>query len=515
MAPETEHLIHVLASREEFRERYSRERDPIREDRLLWRAQCLRHMVHLLPGETLLEIGAGSRSFTKYLHRVSRGENPVTAVTFCASGATQSPALPPSIECVHLESLPGALQGRTFDVVAGIDIVDERNAAALLREIYSLLKPGGHLLLYESNPWNPVMQLRRLLSSHGADTRRLLKRSRISQLVSGAGFTGVLTIYNDFVYAPLTRRLIWMLRNLSILLENLPGVQMVAGAILVHAQRPGAQETAAEMLCEHKCLRHAVSVVVPCHNEEMNVRRLVSRILGLYGDYVHEIILVDDNSSDGTAGVIRALASECRQVKGIYRTPPNGVGRALADGYRAATGEYVLSMDCDFTHLLPEIRDLFDAAAEGFDVVIGSRFSRHSVLLNYPFQKIVANRGFHALAQIVLHKHFRDLTNNLKLMKREVVEALRLQEPHFAVNAETGLQPLLMGFSVREVPISWINRLPDMGVSSFRLASVGAGYWRVLLRLIVETRFGLRPLARFRRSGNGGAGQKDLAARVL
>jgi glycosyltransferase involved in cell wall biosynthesis len=211
---------------------------------------------------------------------------------------------------------------------------------------------------------------------------------------------------------------------------------------------------------------------------------------------LHEIVLVDDNSADETANVIRELQAEQPLVKGVFRQPPNGVGRALADGYRAASGEYVLSMDCDFTHLMPELRDLFDRAAEGYDVVVGSRFSRHSVLLNYPFQKIVANRGFHALARLMLRKQFRDLTNNLKLMKREVVEALRLQEPHFAVNAETGFQPLLMGFSVKEVPISWINRTPEMGVSSFRLAKVGGGYWHVLARLALETRFGRRPLER-------------------
>jgi dolichol-phosphate mannosyltransferase len=159
------------------------------------------------------------------------------------------------------------------------------------------------------------------------------------------------------------------------------------------------------------------------------------------------------------------------------------VGRAIADGYRVATGSYVLSMDCDFQHLLPEIRDLFDAASDGYDVVVGSRFSRHSVLLNYPFQKVIANRGFHTIAQLVLRRRFRDLTNNLKLMRREVVERLILEEPGFAVNAETGLQPLVMGYRVAEVPISWINRAPDMGSSSFRLMRVGGGYWRVLRRL--------------------------------
>jgi glycosyltransferase involved in cell wall biosynthesis len=221
----------------------------------------------------------------------------------------------------------------------------------------------------------------------------------------------------------------------------------------------------------------------------MNVRPLVDRLRTLYGEYIAEIILVDDNSRDQTAEVIRQLAREDERVKPVFRSPPNGVGRAIADGYRAATGRYVLSMDCDFQHLLPELSDLFDAAAQGYDVVVGSRFSRLSVLLNYPFKKIVANRAFHVLAQLLFLRKFRDLTNNLKLMRREVVDKLQLTQPGFAVNAETGLQPMLMGFSVKEVPISWINRTPDMGMSSFRLFQVGGGYWQVLLRLRLKTLF--------------------------
>ena len=74
----------------------------------------------------------------------------------------------------------------------------------------------------------------------------------------------------------------------------------------------------------------------------------------------------------------------------------------------------------------------------------------------------------------------------------KVADALELTQPGFAVNAETGFQPLLMGRTVKEVPISWINRAPDMGVSSFRLVRVGGGYWRVLLQLARRTRFGTR-----------------------
>jgi glycosyltransferase involved in cell wall biosynthesis len=206
---------------------------------------------------------------------------------------------------------------------------------------------------------------------------------------------------------------------------------------------------------------------------------------------VHEIILVNDGSTDGTASVMAEVAARDQRVKTLHRSPPNGVGLAIAQGLSQASGHYVLTMDCDFQHLLPEFRDLFDGAVEGYDVVIGSRFSRHSVLLNYPFLKIVANRGFHLLARLLLLRNFRDLTNNLKLMRREVVTDLELHQPGFAVNAETGLQPLILGYRVKEVPISWINRFPGMGSSSFRLVRVWGGYWRVLFDIWLKQVWGV------------------------
>ena len=487
-------VIGAAARREKFRDDYGRQRDPIHSDRLLWRAQTFRHMVHILPGQTVLELGAGAGMFTRQLAHVTRGENKITAVSFGPGGTVETPD---SVERLEISELPGPLEGRTFDFIVGLDLLDQHNCVSLLQSAYTLLKPGGQIVFYESNPWNVILKIRRFIGRYTGqpDPRRLLNRRRLYELMSEIGFVRILALYNDFVYAPLNRPIIWLLRNLSIVLENLAAVQTLAGSILIYAQKPGGTTyLPATTLCQNAGLRGAVSVVVPCHNEEMNVRPLVTRLAMLYGDYLHEIILVDDNSRDSTAEVIRSLMVEMPIVKGVFRQPPNGVGRALADGYRVATGRYVLTMDCDFLHLLPEIRDLFDAAAQGCAVAIGSRFSRHSVLLNYPFQKIVANRAFHLIAQIVFRRYFRDLTNNLKLLRRDVVDSMCLEEPHFAVNAETGLQPLLMGFEVTEVPISWINRKPDMGVSSFHLAKVGGGYWRVLMRLAWKTRFGFRRL---------------------
>lgn len=488
-------LAATLALRERYRDAYLEQRDPIAADRMLWRAATFRHVTHLLPGQSVLELGCGRGHFTRQLARVTRGENPITALTFVAGEDAPPPAgMPASAALVHASSLPGPLAGRRFDFVVAMDLLDRRSCAELLRQVHELLAPGGEVVFYESNPWNVVLRLRRAAARllGRRDPRSLLSRPQLYELMSEVGFVRVFAIFNDFVYAPLSRRLVWLLRNLSIVLENAPGVRTLAGSILVHAQKPPRAAARPRVsLAEHHALRGAVSVVVPCRDEEMNVAPLVERLRDLYGDYLHEVVLVDDDSRDGTRAAIEALAAADARVRPVLRSPPSGVGRAIADGYRAATGRWVLSIDCDFQHLLPEMRDLFDVAAAGeHDVVVGSRFSRHSVLLNYPFQKIVANRGFHLLAQLVLRRRFRDVTNNLKLMRREVVERLLLLEPGFAVNAETGLEPVLMGYRVKEVPISWIDRAPEMGVSSFRLVMVGGGYWQVLRRLWQRVAFG-------------------------
>jgi dolichol-phosphate mannosyltransferase len=486
-------ILQTLALREKIRDEYLLHRDPIASDRLRWRAQAFRHLVHLLPGQSILEIGCGQGLFTRQLIQVSHGRNPITSVTFDLLGKTQGD-YPEPVERIVTDDFPGTLKGREFDFIVAMDLLDQRNCGAILQEAYGLLKPGGQVLFYESNPWNVVLKFRRGFTRliGKIDPRSLLSRRQLYELMSEVGFIRVFAVFNDFVFAPLSPRFVWLFRNLSIILENAPGLRTLAGSILVHGQKPPrVMERPAISLVLHQELKKSLSVVVPCHNEEMNVASLVEGLRRFYDDYIAEIILVDDNSQDGTASVIEQLAKKDSRIRLFSRTMPNGVGLALRDGYRLATGRYVLTMDCDFQHLLPDISDLFDAAAEGYDVVVGSRFSRHSVLLNYPFGKILANRGFHLIAQLLLFRRFRDLTNNLKLLRREVVDQLQLLEPWFAVNAETGLQPLLMGYQVKEVPISWINRTPDMGVSSFKLAQVGWGYWRVLGRLWLRYLLGI------------------------
>jgi glycosyltransferase involved in cell wall biosynthesis len=240
-------------------------------------------------------------------------------------------------------------------------------------------------------------------------------------------------------------------------------------------------------LTEHAELFGSTSVVIPCHNEEMNIPALVRQLIETYGRYIHEIIIVNDNSKDRTAAVTRDIAIREPRVKLLDRQPPNGVGRALRDGYRVASGRYILTMDSDFAHIIPEFRDLFDAVARGKDGAIGSRFSYDSLLVNYPFMKILANRAFHALANLLLPIRVRDLSNNLKLFRAEILKNIEIKQPHFAANAETGLKPLLAGYDIEEVPISWINRDIDMGQSTFKVARVAPAYFFALLTVILQS----------------------------
>jgi putative flippase GtrA/SAM-dependent methyltransferase len=294
--------------REQYREEYWRRRDPIIDDRMLWRANSFRHMMHLLPGQTILEIGGGSGRFTRRLVEVSRGECPITVVTF-APTAMRPSDLPETVTFLPLTALPGPLAGRQFDFIVAHDMLDRRSGAWLLQNVYDLLAPGGQVLLYESNPWNVLLKVRHLAARLvGRDEPRLLlSRPDLYELLSEVGFNRIFAVYNDFVYAPLTRHMAWALRNLSIVLENMPGIRTLAGSILVHAQKPPRRaEIPKVSLCGNDAMRQAVSVVVPCHNEEMNIGPLVANLRSLYEDYIHGNPSSGRRRSADQAGLPRA-----------------------------------------------------------------------------------------------------------------------------------------------------------------------------------------------------------------
>jgi dolichol-phosphate mannosyltransferase len=463
--------------------------------KLRWRAIAVRHCFHVLPGESILEIGAGSGLWTEHLTEVLRGENPITAAVFNPDlGESARKKEMRNVSVAAVQDLAADFEPRSFDYIVGTAILCHDEYEQNLHILHGLLKPGGQILFFEANHWNPQVFVKNVVPPIGRWTGQAacfaaMRKYKLMKAASHQGFTEIEIVPFDMVHPRIPRWMIHTFQSIAYIVEHAPVIRETCGTLYIWGKRPGGPETRpAVNLALHPELFGSTSVVVPCHNEEMNVPRLVNGLIDTYGPYVHEIIIVNDNSKDRTAEVTREIMTREPRVKLVDRKPPNGVGRALRDGYAAATGRYILTMDSDFLLILPEFRDLFDALARGRDGAIGSRFSYNSMLINYPFFKILCNRGFHLLIRLLLRIRVRDVSNNLKLFRSEMLKNIEIEQPHFAANAETGLKPLLAGYNIEEVPISWINRSLGMGVSTFKIASVAPGYFLALLSVLFRSR---------------------------
>jgi dolichol-phosphate mannosyltransferase len=230
-------------------------------------------------------------------------------------------------------------------------------------------------------------------------------------------------------------------------------------------------------------MRETLSVILIAHNEEQAIGPMLEGLLATYEREILEVIVVDDASRDRTAEIVENWAKRNPKVRLIKRTPPCGVGRALKTGFSniSPRAEYGLSMDSDFVENIDQVRALLDSIErENCDGVIGSRFVKGGKVVRYPFLKRVMNRLFHRVIKMLFGVRQNDLTNNFKLYKADIFRSMPWQSDSFAMNAETGLLPVLLGYNLIEVPVVWVDRNPEMGRSKFGLFKEGGGYIRVI-----------------------------------
>jgi dolichol-phosphate mannosyltransferase len=230
-------------------------------------------------------------------------------------------------------------------------------------------------------------------------------------------------------------------------------------------------------------LKNNLSIILIAHNEEQAIGPMLEGLLATYDQEILEINVVDDASKDNTADIVTSWAKRNPKVKLVKRTPPCGVGRALKTGFSniSPKAEYALSMDSDFVENINQVRTLLSAIEEkNCDGVIGSRFVEGGKLVGYPFFKRLMNRLFHGIVKTLFQIRQNDLTNNFKLYKAHILRSMPWKSNDFAMNAETGLLPILAGYKVVEVPVVWVNRNPQMGKSKFGLLKQGGGYIHVI-----------------------------------
>ena len=246
-------------------------------------------------------------------------------------------------------------------------------------------------------------------------------------------------------------------------------------------------------------IKDSISIVLIAHNEERVIGRMVQGLLDRYRDKIFEVIAVDDSSTDNTSLVVESIAKTDNKVRLVKKGAPSGVGYALKTGFKSVSGkaEYVLTMDSDFLDSLDDVARLIEKMETNlYDGVIGSRFIEGSTLKCYPPLKKTMNRIFHSIVHLLFGIKQKDLTNNFKLYKSRIVRELPWHSGGFSMNAETGILPILAGYNISEVPVSWIGRSEDMGKSKFKLFKVGLGYVNVIFYSIYFSVFKKKEAAR-------------------
>jgi dolichol-phosphate mannosyltransferase len=205
-------------------------------------------------------------------------------------------------------------------------------------------------------------------------------------------------------------------------------------------------------------------VCVPTYNESENLEPLVRALAGVIDPGRDRVLVIDDNSPDGTGGLADRLAGEFSWVSVLHRARKEGLGAAYLTGFPVAlaTGAaYVLEMDCDFSHDPADVPRLISACDEGADVALGSRWVDGGGTVNWGLTRRLISRGGSFYARLLLGVSIRDLTGGFKCFRREVLETLSLANVDtrgYGFQIELTYRALRAGFRVVELPITFVDR---------------------------------------------------------
>lgn len=206
-------------------------------------------------------------------------------------------------------------------------------------------------------------------------------------------------------------------------------------------------------------------VVIPTYDEAQNVERMLAALLEVFdaSGIDGHVLVVDDGSPDGTADLVDAVAARDPRVRVLRRTAKEGIGPAYRAGFRVALdagAQRIAEMDCDFSHD-PRALPALLAAADDADLVLGSRYVPGGGVVRWGLVRRAISRGGCMYARLVLGIPVHDLTGGFKVFRREVLEAIPLEEVSaagYGFQVEMTYRALLLGFRVREVPITFSER---------------------------------------------------------
>jgi dolichol-phosphate mannosyltransferase len=233
-----------------------------------------------------------------------------------------------------------------------------------------------------------------------------------------------------------------------------------------------------------------LAVVIPARDEAGCIASTVEHLhleLRLAG-IDHEIIVVDDGSTDATWEILQEVAGRIPALAPVRNEGLHGFGRAIQRGLDAMTADAVVIMMADESDDCRDVVRYWRKLQEGHDCVFGSRFVKGGGVIDYPRLKYVLNRWANLFIRIVFGIGLNDTTNAFKAYRREVIEGCRpFLAPHFNLTVELPLKAIVRGYSWTTMPITWRNR--RTGVAKLKIGEMGSRYFFIVAYVWLEKYF--------------------------
>jgi dolichol-phosphate mannosyltransferase len=230
------------------------------------------------------------------------------------------------------------------------------------------------------------------------------------------------------------------------------------------------------------------SIIMPAHNEEENIEKTCVSIVNEFEKYEifdYEILVINDNSSDGTEKKLQLLSNKYDQIRYLNNKPPNGFGLAIKKGLDNFLGETVCIVMADLSDAPEDILKYYYKMKEGYECVFGSRFIKGSKVIDYPSHKLLINRFANWFIKFLFRIDHNDITNAFKCYRREVIDGIRpILSYHFNLTVELPLKAIVRGYSYTTIPISWRNR--EKGISKLKIKEMGSRYLFIVLYIFLE-----------------------------
>jgi dolichol-phosphate mannosyltransferase len=233
-----------------------------------------------------------------------------------------------------------------------------------------------------------------------------------------------------------------------------------------------------------------MSVVIPARDEEGCIASTVEHLhieLRLR-DVPHEIVVVDDGSTDRTWEILQELQARVATLRPIQNRGAHGFGRAVAAGLAAMTGDAVVIMMADESDDCRDVVRYWQKLNEGYDCVFGSRFIKGGGVIDYPKIKLFLNRLANFFLKVLFRIKLNDTTNAFKAYRKEVIDGCQpLIAPHFNLTVEIPLKAIVRGYSWTTMPITWRNR--RSGTAKLKIKEMGSRYLFICLYIWLEKYF--------------------------